>query len=278
MKKLKHSKVKNTGLIFEILTRMAMKETLNPNTQQSAIKLIKFNFKPESELVKELNLYQTLNVKSDHDSKELLNFTLEAKRSIDQKKLLIEKYNLVKSIKKNYNIDVFFDTRVSNYTLTAAIYKLLEFNGKDNPEDYLNSKKLVVEHLSGKKEEVIEEEVIARFREQDEDVRKIGFKMIIEKFNSKYRTLNDKQKKLLSKYINEDSELEPFKNYVLKEVSSIVRTLTNAAKTVSDDVTRIKLNETINLTQQIISAKVIKEEHLSSMLKFYELIEVLGNE
>lgn len=278
MKKLKHSKVKNTGLIFEILTRMAMKETLNPNTQQSAIKLIKFNFKPESELVKELNLYQTLNVKSDHDSKELLNFTLEAKKSINQKKLLVEKYNLVKSIKKNYNIDLFFNTRVSNYTLTAAIYKLLEFNGKDNPEDYLNSKKLVVEHLSGKKEEVIEEEVIQAFREQDEDVRKIGFKMIIEKFNSKYRTLNDKQKKLLSKYINEDSELEPFKNYVLKEVSSIVRTLTNAAKTVSDDVTRIKLNETINLTQSIISAKVIKEEHLSSMLKFYELIEVLENE
>jgi hypothetical protein len=278
MKKLKHSKVKNTGLIFEILTRMAMKETLNPNSTQSAIKLIKFNFKPDSELVKELNLYQTLNVRSEHDSKELLNFTLEAKKSINQKKLLVEKYNLVKSIKKNYNIDLFFNTRVSNYTLTAAIYKLLEFNGKDNPEDYLNSKKLVVEHLSGKKEEVIEEEVIQAFREQDEDVRKIGFKMIIEKFNSKYRTLNDKQKKLLSKYINEDSELEPFKNYVLKEVSSIVRTLTNAAKTVSDDVTRIKLNETINLTQSIISAKVIKEEHLSSMLKFYELIEVLENE
>lgn len=278
MKKLKHSKVKNTGLIFEILTRMAMKETLNQNESSSAIKLIKSNFKPNSELIKELNLYQTLNLKTDHDSKELLKFTLEAKKSIDQKKLMAEKYNLVKSIKKNYNIDLFFNTRVSNYTLTAAIYKLLEFNGKDNPEDYLNSKKLVVEHLSGKKEEAIEEEVIARFREQDEDVRKIGFKMIIEKFNSKYRTLNDKQKKLLSKYINEDSELEPFKNYVLKEVSSIVRTLTNAAKTVSDDVTRIKLNETINLTQTIISAKVIKEEHLSSMLKFYELIEVLENE
>lgn len=278
MKKLKHSKVKNTGLIFEILTRMAMKETLNPNSTQSAIKLIKFNFKPTSELIKELNLYQTLNLKSDHDGKELLNFTLEAKKSIDPKKLLIEKYNLVKSIKKNYNIDLFFDTRVSNYTLTAAIYKLLEFNGKDNPEDYLNSKKLVVEHLSGKKAEVIEEEVIQAFREQDEDVRKIGFKMIIEKFNSKYRTLNDKQKKLLSKYINEDSDKEDFKNYVLKEVSSIVRTLTAATKRVTDDVTKIKLNETINLTQQIISAKVIKEEHLSSMLKFYELIEVLENE
>jgi len=257
---------------------MAMKETLNPNSTQSAIKVIKSNFKPSSELVKELNLYQTLNIKSDHDSRELLDLTLEAKKSIDQKKLLIEKYNLVKSIKKNYNIDLFFDTRVSNYTLTAAIYKLLEFNGRDNPDDYLNSKKLVVEHLSGKKEEVLEEEVVATFREQDDDIRKLGFKIIIEKFNSKYRTLNEKQKKLLSKYINEDSELEPFKNYVLKEVSSIVRVLTKAAKTVSDDVTRIKLNETINLTQQIISAKVIKEEHLSSMLKFYELIEVLEND
>ena len=278
MKKLKHSKVKNTGLIFEILARMAMKETLDPTQPQSAVKLIKSHFKPSTELLKELKLYQTLNNRSEHDSKELLNLTLEANKTLNQQVLSEQKYNLVKAIKKNYNIEMFFNTRVSNYTLTAAIYKLFEHNGRENPEDYLNSKKLITEHLSGKKEEILEEEVIQTFRNEDPDIRKLGFKLIIEKFNSKYRTLNDRQKKLLSRYINDDENKDEFKNYVLKEVSWIVKNLKTNLQQQTDEVVKIKLNETINLTQNIISAKTIKEEHLSSMLKFYELIEVLENE
>jgi hypothetical protein len=79
--------------------------------------------------------------------------------------------------------------------------------------------------LSGKKEEILEEEVIQTFRNEDPDIRKLGFKIIIEKFNSKYRTLNDRQKKLLSRYINDDENKDEFKNYVLKEVSWIVKNL-----------------------------------------------------
>lgn len=275
MKKLKHNKIKNTGLIFEILSRMVVKETIDPDGIQTALKIIKRNFKSNSELLKELKLYQTLGIKTEHDSDELLKLSLEARTVLDSQKLNEEKYNLIKTIKKNYDLDSFFSTRVSNYTLTAAIYKLLEFEGKDNPEDYLNSKKLVLEHLKGQKEELVEDEVIQSFRNQEPDIRKLGFKIIIERFNEKYRSLGERQRNLLSKYINEDTSKDDFKNYVFKEVSWIVKNLSSKIKLVDDEVLKIKLNETLNLTQEILSAKQLKEEHLNSMLKYYELIEEL---
>lgn len=278
MKKLKHHKLRNTGLLFEILSRMVMHETIDPNQKQSAIKIIKNHFKQDSNLLKELRLYQTLCQRTNLDSKELLMLTLESKQSIDNANLIREKYDLVRSIKKNYNLEVFFDTRVSNYTLNAATYKLLEYQGRENPEDYLNSKTLVLEQLSGIREESPEEEVMQTFREVEPEIRNLGFKMIIERFNDKYRTLNERQKELLVRYINYDPNQDEFKKYVLKESGFITRKLTDLTKRITDDVTRIKLNETINLIENIITTKQIKEDHLSSLLKYYELIEELEDE
>lgn len=255
-----------------------MHETIDPNQKQSAIKIIKNHFKQDSNLLKELRLYQTLCQRTNLDSKELLMLTLESKQSIDNANLIREKYDLVRSIKKNYNLEVFFDTRVSNYTLNAATYKLLEYQGRENPEDYLNSKTLVLEQLSGIREESPEEEVMQTFREVEPEIRNLGFKMIIERFNDKYRTLNERQKELLVRYINYDPNQDEFKKYVLKESGFITRKLTDLTKRITDDVTRIKLNETINLIENIITTKQIKEDHLSSLLKYYELIEELEDE
>lgn len=273
MKKLKHNKLKNTGLLFEILSRMVMHETLSTESKSPAIRIIKRHFKPESELLRELRLYQTLCNRSNHDAKDLVELSLQSHQSLDSKKLFQEKYDLVKSIKKNYNEVVFFDTRVTNYKLTASVYKLFEYNGKDNPDEYLTSKNLVLEHVSGK--EVIEEDEVAQIlREQDSDVRKLTLRLIVEKFNEKYRELNRKQKTLLGKFINQNVNDDEFKEYVFKETNYIVKVLSEIAKKrVTDDVTRIKLNETINLAQTIISSKIIKDEHLSALLKYYELIE-----
>lgn len=278
MKKIKHNKIKNTGLIFEILSRMVMKETLDQSLPQNALKVIKAHFKPNSLLLKELRLYQILNSKTDLNASELLEATLNSCKKINKEALRKEKFNLVKSINKFYNPDVFFETRVSNYRHSASVFKLLESTVDVDPESYLTAKKLVLETLTGKvQERAVEDEVFETFKEQDPDVRKLGFKIIIEKFNAKYRELSDKQKRLLSKYINEDPNREDFKDFVLSEVSWIVKNLKTTLPKVQSEITKIKLNEAINLTQEIISAKKIKEEHLSSMLKFYELVDVLNN-
>jgi hypothetical protein len=59
MKNLKHSKFKNTGVLFELLVRQVASDTLN-NNDSKAIPLIKKYFAKSNELAKELNLYQTL--------------------------------------------------------------------------------------------------------------------------------------------------------------------------------------------------------------------------
>jgi aspartate ammonia-lyase len=151
---------------------------------------------------------------------------------------------------------------------------LFEHNPSSNPDDYLNTKKFILEHLSGKKPETINE-VEQQVRELDPDIRKLSLKILIERFNQKYQGLNEKQKTLLAMYINEDSRRTSFKDYIFNEITTITKELKRLGSNVKNEVSRIKLNETINLAQNIINSKTLKEEHLTAMLKYYELIEEL---
>lgn len=276
MKKLKHNKLKNTGLIFEILSRCVMYEVLNENQPQNGLRLIKTHFNKNSELLRELKLYQTLCGTTKNDPNELIQLSLDGKKKLNESKLEGEKYNLIRDIKKKYDLNVFFETRTSNYKLTASVFKLLEYNSLSNPDDYLTSKKVISEHLSGSQPfEPIEEQVEVSWRNQDKELRNLSFKMVIEKFNEKYRSLDGRQKNLLSKYINEDISSPNFKNFVVTEINWITSRLNTLKDNVTDNILKIKLDETINLTEKILTSKQIKDEQLSSMLKYYELIQNL---
>jgi hypothetical protein len=253
-----------------------MYEVLNDNQKQVALSLIKKHFNPKSEILKELMLYQSLSKETKNDGAELLSLTLESRKSLNHLKLEAEKYDLVKDIRKKYDIKTFFETRTANYKLCASIFKLFEHSPSMNPDEYLTAKKTVLETITGqKREEVLEEQVERDWRDQDKDTRTLGFKIVVQKFNEKYRTLSDRQKTLLSRYINEDTSTPEFKNYVMKEVGYVNSKLQSLADFVNDPITKIKLMETLKLTQNIISAKQVKDEHLSSLLKYFELIEEL---
>ena len=145
MKKLKHNKIKNTGLLYEILTKNVMYEILNGDKKQISIRILKKCFHKESELMKELSLYQTLLKKTENDPKELLNLVIECRGNLNHKKLDQEKYNLVRMIRMNYDLKTFFETRTSNYRNVAAIYKLFEFrSNSERPDEYLSSRNLLL--------------------------------------------------------------------------------------------------------------------------------------
>lgn len=267
----KHNKIKNTAILFELLSRAVMHEVIGAEPKQTSLSIIKRHFKNGSELLKELNLYQSLAIRSEHEPAELIALALKSHKGLNAKKLQQEKYELVKSIKKHYDLKTFFESRLANYKLSATISKLFDEN--ISPIEHLDCKKMIVEHLSGKVQTDNEElEIEQQLREQDSDIRKLSFRYIVEQFNEKYKHLNERQRKLLAMYINEDVNSDGFKNYLAGEISYIVDEL---SKVQHDDITKIKINEAINLTQTIISAKHIKDEHLSGMLKYYELIEEL---
>ena len=275
MQKVKHKKLRNTGLIFDLLSKSVVYEAMNQQPQNS-IKIIKRFFREGSELQKELNLYLALQNKTNNDAKELLELSLNMFKKLDKVKLEKEKYELVKGIKKYYVLNEFFKPRTNQFKLTASIFKFFEnADSNQNPDDYLTAKNYITEHISGKVTETLTEEQ-QLWMEQDADIRRIGFKVIVKKFNEKYRDFGARQKTLLSRYISEDCNSESFRNYLNKELIYITETLRKKTQKVQDEVTKIKLTETLTLIPTISSARTIKDEHLAGILKFYELIEELN--
>jgi len=255
-----------------------MYEILNGDKKQISIRILKKCFHKESELMKELSLYQTLLKKTENDPKELLNLVIECRGNLNHKKLDQEKYNLVRMIRMNYDLKTFFETRTSNYRNVAAIYKLFEFrSNSERPDEYLSSRNLILETLSGKVEPLIENTIEERWRREDKGTRKLALSILIEKFNEHFKDLNMKQKKLLSKFIHHDISNPEFKNYVLSEVKESISKLDILKKNVKDEITVIKLNETISLADKILNSPQIQDSHLSALLKYYELIQELEN-
>jgi hypothetical protein len=286
MKKIKHSKFKNAGFIFELLVRQVTSEILTSN-KSVAEKILKEFFNSKKELSKELKLYQYLiNEKYNSESKaeQFINTICEARKRLDEKKLIKEKYSLIKSIKETYNIDDFIKSPVSNYKVLASIYKIFEVVTTDEqyePTDVVSSRFTITENIINSsiqnKDEKYKDAIVEEYKKQDEDLRAVSYKLLVESFNKKYKNLNAEQKSLLREYINNINNTGKLSEYVSNEIAKIVNALKEVSNKISDKVTKIKLAETLNNIKKIKSVKKIKEEHLSALMMSYELINELKN-
>jgi hypothetical protein len=284
MKKIKHSKFKNTGFIFELLVRQITSEIMSAN-KSVAEKILKEHFNSKKELSKELKLYQYLiNEKYNSESKaeQFINTILEARKKIDEKKLIKEKYILIKEIKETYNLDEFIKSPISNYKTLASIYKIFETVTSDesfDPTDIVSSRFTIAENIINSsiqnKDAKVKDAVLEEYRKQDDDLRAVSYKLLVESFNSKYKNLTEGQKGLLREYINNINNTGKLNQYVNEEVTKLVDSLKEVGSKISDKVTKIKLAETISNIRKIKSVKKIKEQHLSAMMMSYELLSEL---
>ena len=278
MKNLKHSKFKNTGVLFELLVRQVTSDTLN-NSDSKAIPLIKKYFAKSTELAKEFNLYQTL-IKEKFTKEEKANHLIEAvliaKSKLNQAVLNRKKYNLIKEIKNNYVLEDFFKSKVNNYKALAAIYKMFEYTIADHPTESVNNRYTIVEHITRKDvaKNAVKNEM-SEFIKQDKDVRLLSYKILVDKFNEKYYDLNEGQKSILRNYINAVSEGTELKSFIVKEVNKLQNSLKTLTSKVDDKVVKIKLTEVTNLLNEISVAKSIKDTHILSLLRYHELIKEL---
>jgi hypothetical protein len=279
MKPLKHSKYKNTGVLFELLVRQVASDTMN-NTDSKALPILKKYFSKSTELAKELNLYQSLvkekfarEDKADH----LITAIVEAKNKLNQAALKRQKYNLIKEIKDTYVLEEFFKAKVTNYKVLASVYKLFEFTVADNPVDLVNSRYTLIEHITHKstaaKPAAINE--MSAFVKQDKDVRLLSYKILVDKFNEKYSGLNSGQKRLLKEYINSVTENVELKEFILKEVTLLRKELKELAAKITDKVVKIKIAEVTNLLKTISESKTVKDGHIISLLRYHELVKEL---
>ena len=284
MKKIKHSKFKNTGFIFELLVRQITSEIMSSN-KSIAEKILKEHFNAKQELSKELKLYQYLiNEKYNSEAKaeKFIDTILEARKRLDEKKLTKEKYNLIKEIKETYNLDEFIKSSISNYKTLASIYKIFETITTDtqyDPTDIVSSRFTITENIINSsiqnKDVKIKDAVLEEYRKQDEDLRAVSYKLLVESFNDKYKNLTNEQKSLLREYINNINNTGKLIEYVSNEVTNLVNSLKEVGSKINDKVTQIKLAETISNIKKIKSVKKIKEQHLSALMMTYELLSEL---
>mgnify|MGYP003662639277 FL=1 len=277
-KSIKHSKLKNTGVLFELLVRQITSDTLNGMNVSPALKIVKEYFGKSTVLKKELNLYNSLiNEKFANilKAEKFLDVVLKERQKISNLILKRKKYNLIKEINNNYDLESFFKTKISNYKLNASIYKLFETQKNDkinNPKIIMECKDTVIDHISTSSPKTIQERVLKEYSKQDKGIRLLSYKLLLEKFNEKYGTsLDSQQRNLLRKYINEDSGVVV--NYINKEANTERKKIVKAANNIGDKVTSIKLKEVANQLKKIEKSKRLNEKHLTTLMNTYELVK-----
>lgn len=275
MSKLKHSKFKNTGILFELLVRQIASDTLSDKTCY-ATQIIKKHFKRGSQLATELKLYQALtkeNFDSQYKAQEFLNIVLKERAKLNESNLRREKYNLIKSIKDSYVIEDFFKYRVNNYKELASAYKLFEHTESNSPKEYVECKNTIFEAITTEKVVIKEEVSNKEYSKQPKEVRLLAYKFLVDSFNSKYSSLSESQQLILKNYIENIDNSGKLRKFVVSEVARLKRELKSIK--INDKVTQIKLNETINLIRELTKHKVVNENQILALLRYNQLLEEL---
>jgi len=283
-RKLKHSKIKNTSILFELLTRQITADVLAGKSTKS-VKIVKKYFNEDTELGKELQLYRLLSEKhyeSESRANDLMNIVLKSRNKLSNSKLRNEKYNLIKEIKESYNSEDFFNGRISNYKLLASIYNTFQAETIDetfNPEQTVNAKFTVLEHITSKKisNKEVKAQVLKEYNKSDKDLRLLAYKILVDKFNKKYKTLNESQRNLLKHYINNVSNTNSLKEFVDVESSKIKKELKKHLPKVNDTITKIKLTEAVNQMDNITKGKIVNEKQVLTLMRYYELVKEIKN-
>jgi len=280
---IKHSKYKNTGILFELLVRQVTADTLNGKTS-SALNIIK-SFFAKSELGKELKLYEALNKNTQlHEAQAnmLINTLLESSKKLNRSSLRREKYNLINEIKKHYNLEEFFKYKIPNYKAFASFYNLLEITHTENfinPDVIVNNKITLLEYLSSApiSEEKVTNDILEEFKAQDQEVRILAYKLMLEKFNGKYADLYPSQKEILKEFITSVESTSKLKTYYNEKVSSIKEELNVILEKVDNKVVAIKLEEVLSLIKEIEKPTPITNEDITNLLMYTELLEEFKN-
>ena len=283
-RKLKHSKIKNTGILFELLTRQITADVLAGKSTKS-VSIVKKYFNEKTELGKELELYRILsekNYNSENKANHLLDAVIKSRQKLSKSILRREKYNLIKEIKENYNVNDFFSSRISNYRILASISNVFQSETsqeKFKPDQIVNSKFTVLEHITSKKisENQVKEKVLKEYSKKDKDLRLLAYEILVDKFNKKYKSLNESQKNLLKNYINNISNTNSLRDDVNDEVVKIKKELKIHLPKVDDTITKIKLTEAINQINNLTKGRVVDEKQVLTLMRYYELIKEIKN-
>jgi hypothetical protein len=276
--RIKHSKFKNTGILFELLVRQVASDTVS-GKDSAAVGLIKKYFS-KTELNKEYKLYQTLvnsTVVTEGKAESLINATIELSSRLNRSTLRKEKYNLIKEIREKYDIDEFFKAKINNYSQYAAAYNLIESHNSTEfiePSDIIENKVTLLEHISRKvvNKSEVKDRVLQEYADMDKGTRILAYRMLLERFNEKYVELSPAQKTILKEYINNISNTTKLREFVNESMEQLVKELTKLIPTVADKTIQIKLSEVVTFLKPIEKKQTVKDDNIITLLQYHQLV------
>lgn len=277
MKRSSHSKIKNTAIIFDILTRQVISDAMNEGKSSTSLSIIKQHFNKNTILNKELLLYQALvqgHYSNERQAEHLIEAVLQNRKRLDPVLLKKAKYGVIKSMKESYDVEKLFKTGLPQYKLYASIYRIFESQDEEVDSLFLvESRECVVEHLMRSKQPITNN-VVDEFMKQDKDIRSLAQKMMVEKFNKKYSILSERQRNLLKLYISSTTNAIKFKDYLAEECTLIKKELSTYQRYIDNPVISIKVKEMGLLVEQIAKEPIAETTALKLML-YYDLIDEL---
>jgi len=280
--KIKHSKFKNTGLIFELLVKQIAADTLS-RKESPAVKILQKHFTGKSSLVKEFKLYEFIlrnrgvgQIKAE----TILSTITEVSRKLDQKTLKSQKYALISDINENYNSEEFFGIQIPDYKALASLYCLLEAQNNNqlvDPNLLVNYKTSLLEHLTTKKQNPndVKDTLIEEYSKYDKDLKLLTFKILLEKFNDKYKNLLPEHKYILKEFITSVNSATRLRSIVNLEIKKIVAEVQELYSKVEDDVIKIKLEEVVKSITPLSNKVKVNDTHLVNLMQYYSLINEL---
>jgi hypothetical protein len=278
---IKHSKYKNTGILFELLVRQITADTLSGQDSKATHILKKYFVK--TELGREYKLYESITKYknlTEGKAEVVINSVIESSKNLNRGALKRQKYNLIQEISKHYNLEEFFQTKLSNYKSYAALYTLVEIYNSEllsTPDQIIVNKIAILEGLTTKpvSKKKVEDDLMVEFQSYDKDLRILTYKVLLEKFNGKYASLNDNQKLVLKEFINSVDSTPKLREFYNTKITEIKATLTKQVKKVTDKAIQIKLNEVNNMLTPLGKTANVGNDDLVNLLQYYELLEEL---
>ena len=280
---IKHSKYKNTGIIFELLVRQITADTLSGKNSKASSILKKYFVK--TELGKEYKLYETLtkhkNI-TEGKADMILSTLIESSKTLNRGALKRQKYNLIKEIGNHYNLEEFFKTKLPTYRAHAALYTLIEIYNSEqlsNPNQIIDNKVALLEYMTEQtiQSTKVEADLIEEFKSYDKDIRILTYRVLLEKFNDKYVSLNFNQREILKEFINSVDNTPKLKEYYNNKVAQLREDLSKLNTKVEDKAVQIKINEVINILSPLSKTQKVGDDDLINLLQYSELLEELGN-
>jgi hypothetical protein len=278
---IKHSKYKNTGILFELLVRTITADTLSGKNSE-ATNILKTYFS-KTELGREYKLYDSLLKRTnltEGKAEVIINTVLESAKQLNRTSLKKQKYNLINEIKKHYNLEDFFKSKLPNYKAQAAVYTLIEAysdNKKQSHEQIITNKLSLLEHLTSNivKSKETTSGIMDEFNHHDKDTRILTYKILLEKFNSKYSDFSNNKKSVLKEFINSVDNTNKLKEFYNSKINEIKSELTSLNKKTKNQVTKIKINEVSTFLVKLDKNDKVNNDHIVNLLQYCDLLEEL---